>query len=203
MRKHLIFSTLALAVSACGGVSTSPSTQPPQPAFKLAAYGGGWVAACDRRTQRSLTIAQVGSSTDTASFAVKTEYFTNAGCTGAVLATETDSAAISAVHTGIVDSSYVLSPGAPTVSAKVDTLSLGRQASSLLVTGPGVVRTIKNGQAQWCIELGGGESTCILDDGVSPPVSGIAGGLTISSGKMYLLAPAGSIYNITGIFSKK
>jgi hypothetical protein len=91
------------------------------------------------------------------------------------------------------------------ISSKTGYFSVaGSSAPSFFmqVTGPGVVRTTKNGKPQWRIDCGGGSSTCIMDDGVQGPKSG-SGGLYARGNQLFSLETSGSSFVVDRIYTKK
>lgn len=200
MKKFVFAAAVALMVSACGGGGgdggnpNSPvATAPAAPAAQLAGYLGTWAADCDGREQDVATITRPAGSTDSIAIAFKTEYYAGLNCTGNIVATWTQSADVTAVYDGAIDSSIVFAAGAAAVSAKVDKVKVTLPAHTQSVVGPNVIHTVKNGRAQWCIDFGGGNSTCIYDDGAQPAAS-TSGGLYLRGNELFELTPSGSVY---------
>lgn len=209
MKKFALATTVALMVSACGGgggdsgSATSPvATTPTAPTAQLAGYLGTWVTNCDGREQDVATITRPAGSTDAITISYKTEYYAGLNCTGNIVATWTQSADVTAVYDGSVDSSIVFTAGSAAVPAKVDKVKATLPAHTQSVVGPNVIHTVKNGQAQWCIDFGGGNSTCIYDDGAQPAAS-VSGGLYLRGNEMFELTPNGSTYVVNERFVRK
>lgn len=205
----------ALMTAGCGGGSSDSSsgagtsnppvvnpTPTPTPS-KLAAYVGTWAAACDGRELPSVTVTETPGVKDSIDFEVKSEYFKNTGCTGAIVGTETLTAKFTATYVGTADAGIVFTAGSASVPSKVDLITLRAPAHTMKIEGPGVVRTIKNGQAQWCMDFGGGNSSCVYDEGAIAAQGPISGGMHATGNKMYTLVPSGSIYGVDEAYTKR
>lgn len=169
----------------------------------MKAYLGTWSAPCDGRSIERVAISESSTVPDGIELAIATDYYAQLGCSGPIVATETMSARILATHTGRVDSAIVPYEGAPSFPAFVDLASLTLPGHTRSVTGSAVTHTGINGKAQWCINFGGGNSTCIHDDGFIPFQGPISGGFYITADTMYLLSPMGSIYYADAIFKRQ
>lgn len=138
---------IALTVlAACGGGGDA-STSAPTSAGPLAKYEGVWqpVAGCNNHRRETYTLAASNSGT-TLSNTFRVEYFANADCTGAVVATgtygmpmltmqhiETVTAATSKLLTG------------ETVAAAVDRVTVTAAVATFAYTGSGVTSTYVSG----------------------------------------------------------
>jgi hypothetical protein len=204
MKNKLAIALVSVFVTACGGGGDgggSASSPAPAPApSALAAYAGTWEAACDAHERETAIFTLDGAGALVIS--TKNEYFTNVGCTGAILATETLSANFKAVFAGAVNASVQLAAGAALSAISVDTVNSSAPSLSMQITGPGVVRATKNGQAQWCISYGGGSQTCVNDDGVQPARSA-RGGLYLKGNQLFSLDASGSTFVVGGIYTRK
>jgi hypothetical protein len=198
--------TLVL-ISACGGgggdSGGSASAAAPAPTTQLAAYIGNWASDCYDHAIDSAAISRPAGSSDSITISFKTDYYVNANCTGNIIGTETQSADATATYAGTVDSSIVFTQGAAAIPAKVDKVIASLPAHTVSITGTGVVHTVTNGQAQWCMDYGNGSSICINDEGTRPATSGVAGGLYLQAGVLYELTPSGSLYVVNERFNKK
>lgn len=170
---------------------------------RLAAYLGTWMTPCEWHSRDIVTITESAGSETTAHIAPKTEYYATVNCEGPVIATESLSASIIAVHYGKVSSAIVFEEGTPSVPAVVDMISVSLPAYSMSVTGSAVTQTVNGGQAQWCIDYGDGSSTCVDDPGFTPAQGPENGGLYANGNKMYLLSPAGSIFYADAAYTRK
>lgn len=195
--KKIMLSSIVVAIFALagcgggGGGSESTPTPLPEP-VRLAPYIGSWTEGCDGHELATHVIAR--TSADTINFAAKSQYFANSGCTGAILGTETSSANVTMTYTGVTDSSVVLKAGSAAVPAKIDLVTVRLPQGSTTVTGPGVVHTVKDGQARWCITYSVGNSVCIIDDGVEPAQGPISAGLYATGNEMHLVLASGGTY---------
>lgn len=183
-----------------GGTTSAPPVATTSP---LDAYAGTWASACADHAIDTLVIARASGTPDAITVANKTDYYANAGCTGSIVGTVTQSADATAAYGGSVDASIVPSAGAAAVSVKVDKLTANLPQHTLSVTGSGVTHTTANGQAQWCIAYGNGASTCIRDDGTYPAQNGVAGGLALQGTTLYDLTASGASWVVDGVFTKK
>lgn len=206
MRNILVAAAGALILTACGGgggtsgTSTTPVATTPAP--QLASYIGNWASSCYNHAIDSAAITRTPGTTDSLTIAFKTDYYINANCTGNIVATWTQGANATAVYSGTVDSSIVFTPGAAAVAAKVDKVTATMPQTTASVTGTGVVHTVVNGQAQWCINYGNGNTNCIKDEGTIAPTSQ-PGGLYLQGNVLYELVPSGSIYTVNEAFNKQ
>lgn len=195
MKKIMLngISVAIIALAGCGGGGGGDSTStPPVETARLAPYIGSWTEGCDGHELATHVVSR--TSADTINFAAKSQYFANSGCTGAVLGTETSSANVTMTYTGVSDSSVVLKAGSAAVPARIDLVTARLPQGSTTVTGPGVVHTVKNGQAQWCIAFSAGESICIMDEGVEPAQGPISAGLYATGNEMHLVLASGGTY---------
>lgn len=214
--KLIALSALAALITAgCGGGGSSESTSggagtsnppvviPPPAASKLAAYIGSWTAACDQHELASLTITETPGVKDSIDLDFKSEYYKNSGCTGAIVGTETRGAKYSAAYTGTADSAIVFSAGSAAVPSKVDLATVRAPAYALKVEGSGVVRTIKNSQAQWCMDFGDGSSTCVDDDGLLPGLPPTNVGLHAKGNAIYTLFQPSNNYSVDQAYFRR
>lgn len=205
MKNFVLVGAMAALLSACGGGGGGDGNASfpgsPVPANKLAAYVGNWTAGCDSHELMDVTITS--PSDNTLKITTRSDYYVGANCTGAIVATETESADITATFVDTVDASIVLAPGASATQGKVDKILAGRPASTRSITGTAVTRQVNNGQAQWCIDFGNGSKTCVWDEGTAPAQNGVAGGLHIQGNVMYELMPNGSLYEAYGRYTRK
>lgn len=212
--KNVFVSTVFVCLAGCGGGGDSSSTsagapatppQAPSPAVveRLGSYIGTWSSDCLNHELETASIVRTPGSTDSINVSLKTEYFSASNCSGSLLATETETGVFTAKYVATVNSAIVFAANASAVPATVDQVTASRTQSTKSVIGPGVVHTIKNGQAQWCIDFGGGNSTCIWDMGTQPAESGGTGALFIQGSDLYVLSPSGSVYAVDSKFKRK
>lgn len=206
MKIIALSAAIALTLTACGGGGgTSASGATPvaaTPLTQLASYIGNWTSACYDHAMDSAAISRTPGTNDSISIAFKTDYYVNANCTGNILGTYSESAGPTAVYAATVDASVVLAQGAAASSIKVDKINATKPAGAALVTGTGVVRTVTNGQVQWCIDFGGGRTTCINDQGAYA-ASSQTGGLYLQGNTLYELVVNGSAYLVNEVFTRQ
>jgi len=203
MKHYAILIAIGALVSACGGGSNNDGSPVAQvPANKLAAYAGTWSTDC--YNNHDIATATISSpSANTVTIHVQTDYYAGANCTGAIVATETESADVTATYVDTVDSSIVLTQGAAATPAKVDRVTTSLPQRTRSITGTGVKRVVVDGQAQWCINYGDGSQTCLRDDGTYPAQNGISRGVFLQNNALYELSPSGSVYVLDDRLTKK
>jgi hypothetical protein len=198
--KHLLMMTAVLSgISACGGGAGGESTPGPSlvsamPATPLGAYLGNWVGACDFHAVDFVTITRPAGSVDSISISYQTNYHANVDCSGPVLGTWTRSASANAVYGGTVDASILFDGGSAAVPARVDKVTTSLPQHTWSVTGIGVVHSVVNGLAQWCIDYPSGGGSCIMDEGIYSGFIVNPAGLYIKGNVMYELRLNGSVY---------
>jgi hypothetical protein len=203
MKNALMISALCGVIAGCGGGGDSPMDTAPVVVERLASYIGSWSSECAAHEIDSSTIVRTPGTTDSVNISNKTDYYSGANCTGTILGTSTDSATFTAKYVTTVNSSVVLTTGSAAVPTTLDQVTASRTQGAQTVSGPGVVRTVKNGQSQWCIDFGGGNSTCITDMGTQPAQSGASGGLFLQGSNLFVLSPSGNIYTVDSKLTKK
>jgi hypothetical protein len=202
MKARICVAVAVAVLSGCGG-GGGGDTGAPAAGSRLDAYVGTWASACADHAVDILVIARAAGTTDGLTVGSRTDYYANADCTGNIVGTATQSADATATHTGTVDASIVPTAGAAAINVKVDKLTANLPQHTLAVTGSGVTHTTANGQAQWCIAYGGGNATCIRDEGTYPAQNGVAGGLALQGNTLYDLNASGASWVVDGVFTKK
>jgi hypothetical protein len=211
MKQLCLAGALLLAISACGGGGDTPSsgatppvsTTPATPATALAAYISTWATSCNFHAIDTATITRAPGSGEAISIAYKTDYYSNADCTGAILGTWTQDASATAVYVATVDAPVVFTQGAAAVPARVDGVTTTLPRHNWLVTGSGVVHTVVNGFAQWCINYANGDGSCIADAGPysAGPLSFV--GLTMQGNVMYELRANEPLYLVNKAYRRQ
>lgn len=158
-----------------------------QPAFL-----GTWQAPCDGHERQILVVALKGDGSGALALTPTTETYREAGCGGALLATESMSAAISAAPDGIADILLKLTDNDAATDVRIDRVTLSIPAFSFNVAGPGVQYVAKDGKQQWCIAHDGGP-TCILDEGTRAAQT-VAGGMFLRDNQLYTVVKVGDAY---------
>jgi hypothetical protein len=200
MKHTCLAGALLLALSACGGGGTQNNgVSPPvsaSPATPLAAYIGTWATACSFHAIDTIAITRAPGSGEAISMTYKTDYYSGANCTGAILGTWTRSASATAAYDGTVDASVVFTQGVAALPARVDKVTTTLPAHTWLVTGPGVVYSVVNGYAQWCIAYANGDGACLADPGTVSAGIALPAGLTIQHKVLYELSSVASVYQV-------
>jgi hypothetical protein len=208
MKRITSIAAVALALTACGGGGggggTSGASTPvgAAPATQLASYIGNWASVCSDHAIDSATISRTPGTTDSITIAIKTDYHSNANCSGAILGTWSESANATAVYNGTADATVVLTLGAAATTIHVDKVTASMGQATATVIGTGVVRKTTNGQPQWCIDYGNGSSICIKDEGTYP-ASTQPGGLYLQGNILYELVVNGSTYSVNEAFTRQ
>jgi hypothetical protein len=207
MKQVYLAGALLLALSACGGGATQngPATPPVSttPATPLAAYIGTWATSCNFHAIDTATITRAPGDSEAISIAYKTDYYSNADCTGTILGTWRQSASATAVYGGTVDASVVFTQGAAAVPARVDWVTTTLPMHTWLVTGSGVVYSVVNGYAQWCINYANGDGACIADPGVVSAATVYPAGLSMQGNVFYELSSDASLYLVNKAFRRQ
>lgn len=168
---------------------------------KLAGYVGTWSGDCSDHAIDNATITSPSNNTIT--IAMRTDYYAGVNCTGAIIATETEGADVTATYVETIDLSIVFTQGSAATPAKVDKITASLPQHTRSISGTAVTHTVQNGQAMWCIDFGGGNQSCIWDEGTYPAQSGVTGGLYLQNNFLYELSPSGSLYVVNERFTKK
>lgn len=177
-----------MALAGCGGgggASAAPEIT------RLAPYIGSWSEGCDNHDLATVVIAR--TSADTINFTATHQFYSNANCTGTVVGTETNTAKVTMAYTGAADTSIDYGQGSRAEAAKIDVVTARRSQGVATVTGPGVVRTVKNGQEQGCMSFADGDEICLMHDGVIPADGPLSFGLYASGNNMYILSGNSSV----------
>jgi len=181
----ILLATSAALLAGCGGGgSNSDSVQPAGQA--LAGYVGSWQADCDDHERESAVITLSPSGNGSIDIATTSNYYSGRDCSGALLATQTISAKISASPNGTVDTSVKLSANTAASTITVNKINSTLPQYQLSVTGPGVKYVTIANQQQWCIDFGNGSSTCIYDEGTQKAQTN-TGGLYLRGNEMFVL----------------
>ncbi|CAN7672927.1 hypothetical protein LJR289_005266 [Pseudoduganella sp. LjRoot289] len=185
---------LAILLSACGGGGGSsgsgntPLPDPTPPGGPLKKYEGVWLDACDSHSRDSTTIAAANGG-NTLLMSVKTEFYANAGCTGAVVATGTyPGPAVTFNYSSAVQNASIKLPSGETVTAAVDVGDASASGQAIAFTGSGVSSRIVNGRTVWHIEFSQGSTDVQFDlaTGTSK------GGLLLRNGELWTVTPSGT-----------
>ncbi|WP_300754600.1 hypothetical protein [Janthinobacterium sp.] len=180
----ILLATSAALLAGCGGGGSSDSVQPAGQA--LAGYVGSWQADCDDHERESAVITLSPSGNGSIDIATTSNYYSGRDCSGALLATQTISAKISASPNGTVDTSVKLSANTAASTITVNKINSTLPQYQLSVTGPGVKYVTIANQQQWCIDFGNGSSTCIYDEGTQKAQTN-TGGLYLRGNEMFVL----------------
>lgn len=186
-----------LLLTACGGGGSTAS-----PPSKVASYAGVWVGTCDGHTLFDVTFRETAGVKDTLTLTSKTEYYAQTGCTGAVVATETYTADVTAVFLNSIDAGVVFTPGSASVTTKIDNMSLSMPDYRHKLSGSGVTPKVYNGEVGWCVAYGDRSSTCFKDE-LMAGSSAYSRTLYVSANKLYMLEPSASQYSVTSMWTRK
>lgn len=182
---------LVAFITACGGSGGGDSgSNTPATVSPLAKYIGTWKSACNVREQETVIITEGSNGAIVTNY--KEEYFTEIGCTGAVLMTYAYSSNPSATYVDTGDSLVTFPPATTSRSIKIDRVSVAWSAHTASATGSTVTYGAIDATTKgWCVKFNNASSTCIHDDGAYPSVN-VAGGLYIEGAKLYSLESTGN-----------
>lgn len=198
------------ALAACGGgggdsgggeaaypaVAATPATD----AGLLGAYLGAWRGDCADHRRDSATVTRVSASV--IRIAERTDYFAQADCSGAPVASVTRTADADAAYQDSIDAPVTLAPGTAPVLLRIDRVGVTLPAHTVEVAGPAVTRSLVDGRTQWCIALGEGQVTCLVDQGTIPASAG-DGAFHAGGAALYRLAPQGAGYLATRRYQRQ
>ena len=179
----------ALLAGCGGGGSDGAATPAPAPAAQpLAQYAGTWRQGCEFHVIETTVVTMAADGS--ASIWPKEEYFANADCSGAVVATGTFAAAPIAIrYVGTSPSASVKQLNGQIIPANVDRISATSVAMSQTYAGSGVTPKTVNGKLVWTITYTGGTTT-INEAGTSEGT--VSGGMAVVGGEMWTMQPVGS-----------
>jgi hypothetical protein len=152
----VLLTALASALTACGGGGNSGQGLPAQVSGALQKYEGVWIRPCTAHSRDTMTLAATNNGA-TLSFTIKTEYFANPDCSGAVVATGAYAQPATVLqYTGTVKDANVTMPNGETVTANVDQGDATATTSPITFTGSGVTSSVVNGKTVWHIQFSQG-----------------------------------------------
>ncbi len=187
-------SVLLTALAACGGGSGgSDSGQgiPTQVAGALQKYEGVWIRPCAAHNRDTMTLVASNAGA-TLSFTLKTEYFANADCSGAVVATGTYGQAATVLqYTGTVKDANVHMPNGEVVTVNVDQGNATATTTPITFTGSGVTSSVVNGKTVWHIQFGQGSTDVQTNLGTGVTKASLA----LRNGELLVLSVSGNSGN--------
>jgi hypothetical protein len=182
---------LLTALAACGGSGGSDQGIPAQVAGALQKYEGVWIRPCAAHNRDTMALA-AGNNGATLSFTIKTEYFANADCTGAVVATGTyRQPSIVMQYTGTVKEASVKLRNGETVTTSVDQGTTTATSEAIAFTGSGVTSSVVGGRTVWHITFSQGATDVYanLNTGTGKTA------LTLRNGELLVLEASGNAGN--------
>ncbi len=190
--KHVLACVAAASVlSACGGGgsgSSGPVTPPATAPFSK--YVGDWKDACQFHHRETVTVAITTASATTATLSDKIEYFDNADCSGALVATGVYSAPIATLqYVATENNAIVHLQSGLSLTGSVDRGTAVASDATVSFSGSGVSSSVVNGKTVWHIAYSGGGTDIQINNvlGATP------GGLFLNGGQLYIVtASAGS-----------
>ena len=183
---------LLTTLAACGGGSAgSDQGIPTQVAGALQKYEGVWVRPCAAHNRDTMTLTASNSGA-TLSFNIKTEYFANVDCTGAVVATGTYAQAATVLqYTSTVKDANVRMPSGETVTANVDQGNATATTTPITFSGSGVTSTTVNGKTVWHIQFSQGSTDVQTNLGTGVTSASLA----LRNGELLVLSVSGNSGN--------
>jgi hypothetical protein len=164
LKKIAILTVIAMGISACGGGGGgSDAAATTAVVGPLTKYEGTWGQGCDshERTTYNFTASNGGTSL---AITEKSEYFDNAGCTGAIVATGTYSRPeIVAQYNKTEANAPVKMLTGQMVTGSVDVVTAEGSGEAINFTGSGVTSSVVNGKTVWHIVYNGGSNDLTVD----------------------------------------
>lgn len=149
----LASAAVATVLTACGGGGNSGQGLPAQVSGALQKYEGVWIRPCAAHSRDTMTLAATNNGA-TLSFTIKTEYFANSDCSGAIVATGVYAQPATVLHyTGTVKDANVMMPNGEIVTASVDQGDATATNTPITFTGSGVTSSVVNGKTVWHIQF--------------------------------------------------
>lgn len=182
---------LLTALAACGGGGGSDQGIPAQVAGALQKYEGVWIRPCAAHNRDTMALATSNNGA-TLSFTIKTEYFANADCSGAVVATGTyQQPSIVMQYTGTVKEASVKLRNGETVTTGVDQGTTSASSEAITFTGSGVTSSVVGGRTVWHITFSQGATDVYpnLNTGTGKTA------LTLRNGELLVLEASGNAGN--------
>lgn len=196
LKKILSLFAIALLLSACGG-GGGDST----PASPLARYAGTWIVACYNYGKSTTTYTVPPGTSDSLTVAFKEEVYDKQDCTGTPLATITYSGKTTLTHTGGVEASVALYPGAAAALITVDKFTSVTGKGTVNVSGPGVKVATLDGVQYWVISFSDGTKNYITDSGEIAS-STDSGETYVSDNTLYYLEGSGTTFQVAAKLTK-
>lgn len=189
---------LLTALAACGGSGGGDQGIPAQVAGALQKYEGVWSRPCAAHNRDTMTLAASNNGA-TLSFTIKTEYFANADCTGAVVATGTyPQAATVLQYTGTVKDANVRMPNGEVVTVNVEQGNATATTSPITFTGSGVTSSTVNGRTVWHIRFSQGSTDVQTNLGTGVTSASLA----LRNGELLVLSVSGNSGNTFNVESR-
>ncbi|GAB2882036.1 hypothetical protein GCM10027277_58730 [Pseudoduganella ginsengisoli] len=183
---------LLTTLSACGGGSGGGDQGiPTQVAGALQKYEGVWIRPCAAHNRDTMTLAASNGGA-TLAFTIKTEYFANVDCTGAVVATGTyKQPSIVMQYTSTVKDANVKLRNGEVVTQGVDQGTTAASSEAMTFTGSGVTSSVVGGKTVWHITFSQGSTDVYpsLNTGVGKTA------LALRNGELLVLEATGTAGN--------
>jgi hypothetical protein len=190
--KHVLACVAAASVlSACGGGGSGASGPVTPPATApFAKYVGDWKDACQFHHRETVTVAITAASATTVTLSDRIEYFDNADCSGALVATGVYSAPIATLqYVATENNAIVHLQSGLSLTGAVDRGTAAASDATVSFSGSGVSSSVLNGKTVWHIAYSGGGTDIQINNvlGANP------GGLFLNADQLYVVtASAGS-----------
>lgn len=173
----------------------------------LLPYVGSWQSDCRDYARQSLAISLKKDGSGALELAPSTSYYAQADCSGAALATETLTAAITASPDGTQDiklqlSKLQLSAGGTADSVQIDKIVTTLPQFAFHVYGPAADYVLQDTQQKWCMNQGTEGTICLHDDGLQQAQT-LRAGLVLRDNALYTLLQNNSGYELDTQYVKK
>jgi hypothetical protein len=199
MRGSLVVAVIGLAGCGGGGSSSSGGGTNSTDTGPLAKYAGTWVQGCNNHN-RETTIMTSSNNGSSLTHNSKDEYFANADCTGAIVATgtyESPPYIIQSIETVTNATVRMLTGGI--ISATVDRVTSTNTGSSIKYVGSGVTSSTVIGNKTYTHIVFNNGSTDLQSDNSS---GGGQGALLLLNGELLVLNPVSNSLTSFDVFSR-
>ncbi|ODU07966.1 MAG: hypothetical protein ABS84_14750 [Rubrivivax sp. SCN 71-131] len=181
-----------MLLAACGGGGGDDDADHPQ--GPLAKYSGTYTY-CDRHERGTMT-STASADGRALTLTLRSDYYQQSGCTGAIVGTETISSPVTATYLSTGTAQVVGWPSASSSATRtVDRVQVTAPATTVSLTGSGV--TSVDGQP--CVVYTNGR-TC-LESTANGPLNDVAG-IAFTDTALLLLVVAGAGYELDTAFQR-
>lgn len=196
-----VLAAVVFGLAGCGGGGGggSDNSANPSDAGPLAKYAGTWVQGCNNHN-RETTILTSSNNGTTLTHNLKDEYFANADCSGAIVATGTYESPPYIIQSNeTVTNATVKMLSGGIISATVDRVTSTNTGSSIKYVGSGVTSSTIIGNKTYSHIVYNNGSTDLQNDNSS---GGGQGALLLLNGELLVLNPVSNSVTSFDVFSR-